>query len=473
MPCVLALAAAFTTGCGSGGSNTFTSPAPTSVTVLMSSTVNDQFPRLSIGFNSITLTNQSGKTVNLFTASQTYGQPIEFIHLNGTAEPLVTASVPQDVYTSATVSFGPLPSFSCVVPTPGNPGALTIYVNPSISQVAVTVPAPITITGTPMGLSLNMHLSQTAGTSACTGSVPLMANLSLALVALSPQPTNSENGKEANLDGQISILNAAGNDFILVLADGQTLAVNTNDSTVYQGVSGLSALTVGTFIDMDAAIQSDGSQLATRIAVEDTDTTNLTVATGPVLAPYAANPDVYAFERQQQGYLITSDQTGFFMPYDDSNAVFQISGQFSNLQDLPFPARFDAANIFGGQNVYITTHALTLAGGPTYFPASTITLMPQTINGTVVGVSSNGGFQIYSVALASYDLPTTLAAQSGMSYTLNNPGTVEVYVDTSTKLLNQKQALAAGSVLRFNGLLFNDDGTMRMDCGQVNDGVAE
>jgi hypothetical protein len=34
------------------------------------------------------------------------------------------------------------------------------------------------------------------------------------------------------------------------------------------------------------------------------------------------------------------------------------------------------------------------------------------------------------------------------------------------------QALAAGSTLRFNGLVFNDNGALRMDCAQVNDGVA-
>jgi hypothetical protein len=33
------------------------------------------------------------------------------------------------------------------------------------------------------------------------------------------------------------------------------------------------------------------------------------------------------------------------------------------------------------------------------------------------------------------------------------------------------QPLAAGSAARFNGMLFNDSGTLRMDCGQVNDGV--
>jgi hypothetical protein len=197
------------------------------------------------------------------------------------------------------------------------------------------------------------------------------------------------------------------------------------------------------------------------------------VETGPVLDSYASVPVVQAFVRQQQGYLTgTPNQFGINAPYDISNAVFQISGQFANLPNLPFPATFNAGNIFGGQNVYITTHALAMSSAPTYFPASTVTLMPQTLNGTVVGASSSGAFRIYSVSLAPYDLPPILATQPGQSSPLNNPGTVEVYIDANTQLLN-KQPLAAGGIFRFNGLLFNDDGTLRMDCGEVYDGVAE
>lgn len=478
----LALATAFTAGCGRSNFSAFTSPGSTSVTLLLSSTVNDQLSKVVIALNSITLTSQSGKTVDLFTQSVNndlayrYLAEPEFIHLNGIAEPLVTVSVPQDVYTSATVTIASFPSsyISCVAATPSSPaGTLTIYSSEPLSQAPITVnvPAPITIRDNAMGLSLDMLLLQNA-LAACTGngSVLLTPTFNLTPVALSPQPTNSENGKETNLDGQVSSVNAAGNSFTLVLMDGQILSVNSNGSTVYQGVNGFSALTAGTFVDMDAAIQSDGSLLATRIAVEDTDTTNLSAWIGPVLQTNDINSIETGFVRQQQGYLSTSGQIGVFMGYDSSDAVFQISGQFTNLQDLPFPARFDAANIFGGQNVYITTHAVDVYSYP---PATTITLMPQTINGTVVGMSSSGSFQIYSVSLASYDLPPILATQPGLSYTLNNPSVVGAYVDSSTQLLNKQQPLALGGVLRFNGLLFNDDGTMRMDCGQVNDGVAE
>jgi hypothetical protein len=63
-----------------------------------------------------------------------------------------------------------------------------------------------------------------------------------------------------------------------------------------------------------------------------------------------------------------------------------------------------------------------------------------------------------------------LAVQPGQTTVENNPSQVEVYIDNSTQMLNT-QPLAAGSTLRFYGLAFNDNGTLRMDCAQVNDGV--
>jgi hypothetical protein len=100
-----------------------------------------------------------------------------------------------------------------------------------------------------------------------------------------------------------------------------------------------------------------------------------------------------------------------------------------------------------------------------------MTLMPQTIDATVTASSQNGNFTDYTVTLAPYDLFPMLAVQPEQTNVENNPSQVEVYVDGTTQMLNS-QALAAGSTLRFYGLVFNDNGTLRMDCAQVSDGVA-
>jgi hypothetical protein len=477
---LLALVAA-STGCGSGRMSSSSAPTltgNTSVTLLLTSTANDQLSQFDINFSSISLTNQSGKTVNLFTTLQ---NP-EFIHLNGKAEPLLTVNVPQDIYTSATATIGNS-GFTCVAFDPSSNGldlAEFAYGSTPSSQVTVNMPTPITITGVAMGLSLDMQVSQSATYSICGagGTYSITPTFNLAPVAFSPPLA------EPSLEGQIASVDAAGNSFTMALAGGEmlapntasangaTLSIKTDNSTLYQGIKSFSSLTVGMLVDMDAAIQADGSQLATRITAEDADTTNLSVSAGPLLQLAASQPTLFAFGRQDQGYLRSSGLAGDLMPYSSGSAVFQVSGRFSNLQALPFVPSFEAANLFAGQNVYVTSHATTLSPGPTYFPATTVTLIPQTINGTIGAVGSDGGFTTYTVALASYDLIPSLAVQPGQTTVLTDPSNVVVYVDGNTQMLNTTP-LAAGSLLRFNGLLFNDNGTLRMDCGQVNDGVAE
>jgi len=473
----IALAAVFTTGCGSSASPAPVLKGDTAVTMLLSSTANSQLSQFEVSFNSISLTSQSGKTVILFTTSQ---NP-EFIHLNGKAEPLLTVAVPQDVYTSATASIGPA-NFTCAALNPSTGGivvAIYAYGYVPAAQVTMKLPVPITVTGTAMGLSLNMLVSSSASfPSTCyvdgIAQFSINPTFTVTPVAFSPPVA------EPMLDGRIASVNTADNSFTLALAgglrvpggpwDGQIVSVKTDNGTVYQGINGFSLLTVGTFVDMDAAIQADGSQLATRIAVEDTDANNLSASTGPGLQTKSAEPLLVQFQRQHEGYLTTSGQASMFEYYNFISTTFQTSKRFANLHDLPFPVRFDGVNIFAGQNVYITTHATQIVPTWPYIAATTITLMPQTINGTINGISSNGAFTTYDVTLPAYDLIPTLAVQPGQTTVLTNPSNVIVYVDNHTQLLNT-HSLAVGDVVRFDGMIFNDNGTLRMDCGQVNDGV--
>lgn len=465
-----------TTGCGAGGMSRFsTAPAlsgNTTVTVQLSGTANDQLSRYNIAFGSISLTSQSGKTVSLLPITAPSPPFSEFMHLNGLAEPLVTVSVPQDVYTSATATAGGYGGdFACVSLL--SSGGLQMSSSGPAQSMNINLPSPITITGTSMALTLDLQVSQSAMFSSCNLQGATFTNaptFNLVPVLVSPQPTNVQNGKQSGIEGLISSTSATG--FRAVTADGTTLSASTSSSTVYQGVSGASALAVGLPVEMDTAIQSDGSLLATRVEVEDTDTTTLSMLTGPVLAVAESEPIITLFGREQQGYLFPSFNGGGLY-YSFSNAVFRTSGQFTNLQSLPFVANFSGTNIFAGQNVYVSSHAVVVVGPPPlYDPLATVTLVPQTINGTVTAVGSDGGFTTYTVALASYDLIPSLAVQPGQTTVLTDPGSVVVYVDGNTQMLNTNP-LAAGSLLRFNGLLFNDSGTLRMDCGQVNDGVAE
>ena len=475
---VVATATTLIAGCGSITAIPPGAPTPsgtTNVILLASSSANDQLSQYGVAFNSVTLTSRSGKTVSLFTTPE----GAEFIHVNGTAEPLATVNVPQDVYTAASANIGGS-SFECVSLL-SNPVELQISEFGYGTSATVTLPSPITVSGTAMGLLLDLQVSQSATFSNCDlqgATYSITPTFKLTPVVLASPPTNIENGKITGLEGQIASVNAAENSFTVTAAsplaegNGPSWTVQSNSSTLYQGVSGLATLVAGMPVDMDTAIQSDGSLLATRVAVVDPDTTSLSVVGGPLLFVYEAGSTLTSLGRDEQGYLFTPGPACCAYDLSFGNVVYQISGQFTNLQNLPFPASFNSATIFAGQNVLFTSHALTISGGPNYVPATTATLMPQTINGAVSAVSSSGSFTTYTVTLAPYDLIPALAVQPGQTTVLTNPSSVVVYVDSSTQLLNTTP-LAMGSVLRFNGLLFNDNGTVRMDCAQVNDGVAE
>jgi hypothetical protein len=285
-------------------------------------------------------------------------------------------------------------------------------------------------------------------------------------MTIAAQPTNSSNGIAMGLHGLISTVTGSGTSFKVTAADGPAWQVSASSSTVFQGVTSASQLAAGMPVEMDAAIQPDGSLLATRVAVYDTNPTNLSVANGPLLNLYAPSSLVGELITESQGTIpINQTQT-----FDYANSAYEISGQLTNVQSLPFTASLNAANMVAGQNVLTSYHAATVPSQ--HFTLTTMTLLPQTINGTVSAVSSSGSFTTYTVTLAPYDLFTILPVQPGETTTLTNPGSVVVYADSNTQLLNA-DPIAVGSVLRFNGLVFNDNGTLRMDCAQINDGVAE
>jgi hypothetical protein len=472
--------AVITTACG----NLPGPPPPafsgdTNVTVLLSSTANDQLSEFGLTFNSISLTNEAGKKFTLLASPQR----TEFIHLNGNVEPLISLSIPEGVYTAAAASIG-YAYFTCIAlipPTGTVPGGLltATYASGSTpdSQVLLRLRSPMTITGDHMGVLLNMKILQSETLGSCyyapgsSNPYSITPTFDVTPVSFSEQP---ENSVETGLYGEISAVDSTTNTFNATLADGQSLSVAADSNTAFEGVADFSALTSGMFVDMDLVIRHDGSQFARRIRVADRSTTDLSVLAGPVLqtdpfSPTGAGPIALVLGPQQQGLLSLNHEASEVMPFNFGSATFQVSGALSNLQALPFVPSFSDANFVPGQNAYITTNVSKFAP---YMSASTVTLIPQTINGTVVESFTSAAFSVYTVSLAPYDLFPALAVQPGQPTLLNNPSLVEVYVDTNTQRLNSTP-LVTGSTLRFRGLVFNDNGTLRMDCAQVFDGLAE
>lgn len=475
---IILLVTAGMVGCGSvSGSSQTKLTGNTAVNVVLTGTANDSLTAFDMQIQSIALTSQKRNVVTLLSSSAPSISG-EFIHINGNAEPLLTATVPQDVYTSATLTVGTA-EFSCVdlyVTGPGGQGLLNTHTFDDLgvapTSVTVKLPSPITVTGSNMLLSLALNVGQSASYSSCydPGGVYTFAitpNFTLAALNFSSSPTNAANGKVTGIEGEVSAISSSGQGFTLSVDDfgaSRSIPVSSNSNTLYQGISGISALAVGSFLDMDGTLQSDGSMIATRVYSADANATE--VFNGPLMQ---VDPSaVLQFPRLQQG----SGLNGFLVGsqfIDYNQATFHISEAVSNLGGLPFVPSFGASNMVPGQEVYFTIDSPIVS---TAYPvAATMTLVPQTINGTVTAAAQVGNFTDYTVSLASYDLFPMLAVQPGQNTVENNPSQIEVYVDNNTQQLNT-QSIAAGNTLRFYGLVFNDNGTLRMDCEQVNDGVS-
>jgi Domain of unknown function (DUF5666) len=480
----LAVSAIVLGGCGSAMSTPVVPPpppAPANVTVLLSSTANDKIVNFNLFLASITLADKAGNSVALYNNANALNPgslgATEFMHLNGASEPLVAAvSVPQGTYAQATVTVG-FCDFTNVFNPPTGGVETSTYAEGLCGQgtgnTTVNLPSPITINASPMALSLNLQVPQSYALNGMGASATYTISpvFTLTPVPISSQPTNEKNGKIAGIGAQITSLNATGNGFVAKTSDGFSLNVNADNSTVYQGIAGFSTLAVGTLVDIDLAIRPDASLLATRVEVDDIAAP--AVVTGPFFQPLPPAGVFSTYPIEHEGCAFPGGsipQCTAFFQYD-GNTVFNSSGQLSNLQSLPFTPNFTSATIFAGQNLSVFSSG-TQVSGKSYEIATTVALTPQTLTGMVTAVSNSNGFNIYTVALAPYDLIPTLQASQLPGNRLQNPNTVIVYADANTRLLNSA-SISTGSVLRFRGLLFNDNGTLRMDCAQVNDGVPE
>ncbi len=448
----------------------------TPVILLATSTANDQLAQFQVQFTGITLTSQSGQTATLL-ASTVYP---EMMHLNGVAEPLVSSNLPRGTYTSASVSIGSA-LFVCTSysSTQGLQTSTFVYGQVPASSVHVTLAEPIVVSRSPVAVVLKLDIARSASLSNCQGgpttTFSITPTMTLAPAAISATPTNSANGLLTGMLGLVTQIQSDAGAFTVAGADGTNLAgpswtLTANTGTFFQGVSSTAGLAPGMPVDLDASIQPDGTLAATRVSVYDTDTTDLNVFTGPISNVSALNQSLLMIGEEQQGYLDNNSYYSGGELIGDQNAAFRMAGPPDRFAGLSFTPVFDASTAVPGQNVSVTSHMPLFLGGA--LPAATVTLMPQTINGTVKAVNTVGIYTTYSVSLASYDLFPNLALQPDQQGVLHNPGTVIVYAGPQTKI-SVAGSLGVGSLIRSYGEVVNDQGTLRMICLQLSQGVTE
>jgi hypothetical protein len=160
---------------------------------------------------------------------------------------------------------------------------------------------------------------------------------------------------------------------------------------------------------------------------------------------------------------VSATAVSLFTIDTNSSTVFAITPQFVSLTGLPFTPSFTAANLTAGQSVGVVASSVTGATAV----AANVYLIPETVGGTVTKVATSGSYTAY-----------TLTLNSGSAFTsLSGASTITVYTSSATAgpvataTGAAPPAIAVGSNVRFNGLIFNlGSGNFAMVAGCSPDG---
>lgn len=444
---ILALTAGFAVavlaviGCSSFNSGSLTTVANTAkstVPVSITDAPSDQVLAASLTLNSVVLTDSSGATASILTSPLTF----EAAHLDAVQEPLFTPAIPQDTYTSVTLTYS---------------NAQVAYIDPTTKQLVIanatlantsktiTFSTPVTVSNSATSLLIDYLVANSVSISGST--VTVTPDFKVSAIPIAQHPDKGTNGLQSGYHGQITALGT--NQFTLTTASGVSITINVSSSTKYEDVTGFSALAVGMLVEVDTATQTDGSLLALRVEVHGDGNRDHIMLVGPITtvmgSPATSFTQVVRQHLGSANPLTLNTETITI----SGSTVFKMPHRLDDVAEgnLPFTASFSAATLFPGENVAVTTTGVSNDAAT----ADTISPAPQTISGTITAISTSNSMTVYTLTLPS---DSWVASLSGIT-------TATVYTNRNCQALSSI-APAAGDTVRFNGFLFKVNGSLTM-----------
>lgn len=455
-PVKAALAAAMLAGlaaCGSSGSSTLASPAPsTRVRVNLGDGPADEVAGFSMTIDSLSLRDSMGGSVTILRGPTT----LEMTHLMGAMQPLGVNAVPQGTYTGATLVIG-----SAVV-SYMDPATHALIQKTLPGPMSASIPfnGPMTVSASPMALNMDMDLAASVSIDAA-GNVAMTPAFHTSLGGMgSGNPMDPENGGIQHLAGAVTSASSSG--FTLATMMGsQSMSFQTNGATSFQGgLTGTGMMTNGMLVWVDAELQSDGSMLAT--AVQQMGVSGGSMGEG-LVNTLTGNPPTALTLVMQNGMgegMMASDLANTVTLDLTANPAYTLDSGFTDLTGLPFTPAFDGTHIFVGQRVSAVSASGLAPGngmmGSGGMMAGTLTaaeveLEPQGLSGTVSGYTPSG-------STATFVL--TLPADSAFT-SLTGAASVLVFQQGGTELVGMA-GVADGDSLHVRGLLFYDGGQWKL-----------
>lgn len=436
-----------TAGCGGGGgtnnSSTSSTVSGTSLHINVGDAPVDRIVDFEITVNSIVLTNSSGGMVTVLSSPTR----IELTHLAGTVEPLSLMTVPPGTYTSATISVSN-PKVEFV-----NDAGQVVEATVTLTSGTATVnfnPA-ITIGSTPTALNFDFNLaaSVTLNTANNTATVTPMFTASTAAVAAENEQ-DDENGELEDINGTITSVSPP-SFTISVQQTSQSLTFTTDSSTQFEGIAGVSALSAGMIVEVDAVTQPDGSLLAKKVEVEENNGMELEgLVTGVTGTPATQFQLLVQDEQSSSSTMPTLGSTVTVNVTNGTSFTFETDDV--DLSNLPFSPTFDASTLAKAQSVEVDT----ATPGMSTVTADKVKLEQQALSGTVSGTATSGGQTTFTLTVAP-DSAFALLTGSSTLTVVKQPGTE----------LKGISSIFDGEAVRARGLLFFNGASYTMVASRV------
>jgi len=481
-------------GCGSQSSvtpsTTTTNPAvqtaPVGVTVTDTPPAGVTVLFFQLSITGATLTNSSGGTVSLL--SSTNPIPVNVSELLTDSAFLGSQNVAAGTYTGMSLTFAnpQLTIFNASNNTISASCAVgkVCQLTPTTTPLTLTFDSsnssafPVTLTaGSPLGFKLDIHLDTVIQTDL---SVNLAATNGVTLSQISPPQSGGPIRSIGKLTGTVQ--STGTNQFTLQTLWGKTFTVNVNSSTTYSNFPSsatcsaaaqtFSCLATSQVVRVMVTLQTDGTLLATAVNYIQLPTQqtvqgniiSLSTSGGNTIMdliiqhqPSATNATMLPVGRHAS---VTVPGTGVTYATDAGSFVIPSGLTFASASDLQV-----------GQNVLVvvqgTVNQMTGSGtsgwnGPTpfgspdvSFTASSITLEPSQITGTVAGVNASA-LSFTLATLPRYFVPPSATRGATPAWA---PIIITVQTSADTTFTNfttnSISGLAVNNVVSIHGWVFS------------------
>ena len=412
-----------------------------------------------VTITSATLTPQGGGApVSVIDSSNPV--TVDFASLMGFNTLLNMSSVPVGTYSQITFTFMPNPSLTVIEGNPPAPTAVPATLTQTTVTATINPALQVTTTGS-SGLTLDFRLFQSIQTDPTTGQITGTIDPS---IKVTPAVITTLNGlgELDDIDGIVeTVTNSSSNSaftgsFTMRVRNKRTFQVNIASNTRFEGVSDLSGLSQGMFVEVDAKIDQDGNIVAKDVESEaETDATTAAFI-GPILSVTTDSngnaTQLTLFVRAEHPDVSTTIPLRTSVTVNlSSGSEFKIATFGEDLSSF----LFNASAIARGQHVVV--HGPFTGGTTPTVTGNMIVLRPQPVLGNALAspapvVGSNGKTGGYYLAPCNPLFQNQTVNVATFSTTLFRNLTDLNSLDNTSVYLNRGFLLYTKSSGSLNGL---------------------